>query len=135
MITMKVLHNGKLITRAGRADLCVLAANITAVGVLGPASAGANKKDEGNDLHLYVGGMTSKKDGQKDEHLTWTGHIDLGIGDEISVKIIESTEIDQPIREGEPVDEVAKEKTKRELWESAKHFYLEHRAEYETDVE
>jgi hypothetical protein len=134
MLTLEIRRNGNPVTCAGRADLCVLDATVSAVGVLGPDSAGAKKNEEANDIHLYVGGLTSKKDGTTDEHLTWTGHRSVAVGDKITIRIHEAVLADLPIKEGTPVDEAARERQEREVFEGAKSYYLEHRARCETDV-
>jgi hypothetical protein len=127
MILLEVLRNGKLITRAGRADLGVLHA------IVGGDAGGNESKRPGHDLNVHVGGMTSKRSGL-DEHLTWVGHMELTIGDEITVRIVESAEADAP-RKQKPVDEATRIQRRREAYENCKNYYLEHRAEYEPNVE
>jgi len=127
MITLEVLHNGKLITRAGRADLGVLHA------IIGGDAGGNDSNRAGHDLTLHVGGMTSKQSGL-DEHLTWIGHMEVAIGDEITVRIVESAQADAPKKQ-KPVDEATRKQRRREAYENAKSYYLEHRAEYESNAD
>jgi hypothetical protein len=130
MIILEVSINGKVVARAGREDLSVLNAIVNAVGVLGADSGGTVDDDEGQDVFIHVGGMTSKKTGENDEHLRWLPHHELKVGDEITVKVIEGENADEPARE-EPVDEALRDTSERELFESARDYYFKHKDRFE----
>ena len=129
MIALEVTINGKFMTRAGREDLSVLNTMINAVGVLGNESKGATRDIQGTKFFLQVGGMTSKKNGERDVHLRWLQE-HLKIGDEITVKLIECAQADPSVRE-EPVDETSRQESERKNFESAKQYYLENKHKYE----
>ncbi len=132
MIILEVSHNGKLVTRAGREDLCVLNTIVDAVGVLGNISAGT--KDEKDDfyLHLRVGGLAATSDEDPGQHLEWVSTKELAVGDEITIRITDSTEADAALKE-KPVDKEAIVDQQRSIWESAKQFYLQYKDEFEND--
>jgi hypothetical protein len=89
----EVFLNGRPVARAGANDLGVLSAHITGVGKLGPVAKGRGPKDR--DLHLSVGGLTARKR-PPDEHVSWLSIHRLKLGDEVRVKVIESTRADRP---------------------------------------
>jgi hypothetical protein len=130
MIAFEVSVNGKLVARAGREDLGVLSAIVSAVGTLGPESGGTLTAPSENDLFLHVGGMTSKKGEALDEHLNWSDHRDLSVGDTVVVKVIESSEVDPPVKTAPPNKQKI-EQNSREMFENAKQYYLENRHKYE----
>ena len=70
MTAFEVTLNRETVTVAGKDDLGVLTAIVSAVGVLGRASSGTQGKASGYDLDLQVGGLTSKGKGRPDEHLS-----------------------------------------------------------------
>ena len=112
----------------------MLSSCVSAVGVLGPKSAGPSKGVEDTDIHIHLGGLTAKKDRSKDVHLDWIPHIPLKVGDEIKIRIVESAKADKPVKRPKRVDRTARDKSERELFESAKTYYLENRAKYELDA-
>ncbi len=131
MIALEVSINGEFAALAGRDDMSVLNAIINAVGVLGNESKGTVNEGENQkpDLFLHLGGMTSKKNNEKDEHLRWITHELLEIGDTITVKLVEVSEAEPPVK-NEVVNETFKEESEREIFESAKHYYMENKHKY-----
>jgi DNA-directed RNA polymerase subunit E'/Rpb7 len=93
MIGLAVYLNGKRMTVAGADDLCVLNAIVNAVGELGTSTVRVGKR-RSVDLHLSVGGLTRRAKGKQDEHLRWTKHRRLKIGDKISVQIVQTDKPD-----------------------------------------
>jgi len=93
MIAFEVSLNGRKVVLAGAEDLGVLNAIVTAVGKLGHLSQGARRKQDSFDVR--IGGLTSRIDGQKNEHLNWFKQ-SLIIGDEIKVKIVEVDSVEPP---------------------------------------
>ena len=134
MIVFELTINGSRIARGGREDLCVLSSCVSAVGMLGPKTAGAKKRVEDTAIHIHLGGLTAKKDRSKDVHLNWIPHIPLKVGDEIKIRIVEAAKADKPVRKPEPVNRAARAKSEREIYESAKKYYLVNRAKYEPDA-
>jgi hypothetical protein len=124
MLIFELTINGKATARGGREDLCVLSSCVSAVGVLGPESAGPSKGVEETDIHINLGGLTAKKDGSKDVHLAWIPHTPLKVGDEIKIRIAEAAKADKPVKRPKPVDQTARSKSEREMYESAKKYYL-----------
>jgi hypothetical protein len=99
MIAFEVILNGKRICVAGAEDLCVLTADVTATGKLGK-----NTVFEGlpNDtvpqvqLHYSVGGLTRRRDPDKDVHLNWKSVRRLRVGDSLQVRVVEVRKADRP---------------------------------------
>ena len=95
MIAFEVKLNEELLATAGADDLSVLTAIVTAVGKLGPNSAGAGQREDDYELELTVGGLTSRTAGASNEHLDWTKR-SLKPGDVVTVKLIEADVADLP---------------------------------------
>ena len=131
MLILELTINGKVVARAGREDLAVLTSCVTAVGVLGRRSAGPLKSTGETDIHVHLGGLTAKKDRTKDVHLNWIRHTPLEVGDEVKVRVLEALKADRPVRKPRPVNRAARAKSGREMFESAKKYYLKHRSRYE----
>lgn len=131
MLVLELTINGRRIARAGREDLCVLSSCVSAVGVLGRNSNGPTKGGAETDIHIHLGGLTAKKDPSKDVHLNWIPHTQLKVGDEVKIRIVKASKADKPIRKRRPANRAARAKSKRKMFESAKKYYLEHRAKYE----
>jgi len=95
MIALEVSINGKNVKLAGRNDLCVLNAHVTATGRLGDKTY--EKEIKGTDYIIYchLGGLTSKANGA-DEHVSWIESQMLSVGDEIRIKILETQIADDP---------------------------------------
>ena len=87
MIALAVYLNKKKIAVAGADDLCVLNATVNAVGELGKSTAKVGKRRTA-DLFLTVGGLTKRLDEAQDEHLRWTNHKRLRIGDKITIELV-----------------------------------------------
>jgi len=83
MIAFEVTLNGKRLVVAGRDDLSVLSARLTARGALGSASAGVLGLESEYDVSFRViGGPPGHG------HLTWAEKSGLSIGDEIVLKVV-----------------------------------------------
>jgi len=95
MIALKTSINGQQICLAGAEDLCVLNSIVNAVGKLGDLSHTRRNPNEPPDLFLCVGGLTGRESAD-DEHLRWTEHHVLSIGDEILITVVEVAEADLP---------------------------------------
>jgi hypothetical protein len=95
MIALKTTLNGHQICLAGAEDLCVLNAIVNAVGKLGDLSHPRGDPDEPPDIFLSVGGLTGRANAD-DEHLRWTEHQALSVGDQILITVVEVTEAELP---------------------------------------
>jgi hypothetical protein len=98
MIAFEVELNGQSLGIAGADDLSVLTAIVSAVGKLGPHSAGAYQRENHYDMELTVGGLTSRPEGIQDEHLDWISQSALKLGDVVTVKLVEASATDAPTR-------------------------------------
>ena len=76
-------------------DLCVLTAAVSASGVLGRLATPA-RRDQAQDYRLSLGGLTSRRLGDSDEHLHWLNRDDLAVGDRVTIQIVETTEASVP---------------------------------------
>lgn len=113
----------------GADDLGVLNAIVTAVGKLGDG-ARPTGPNEPPDIHLSLGGLTSRSADVPDEHLRWVGHRELSVGDRITVEILEATSAD-PIESGREAKK--REDDEREYFEHCKRAYFELRSKYESE--
>lgn len=126
MIVFEIELNGEALGRAGAEDLSVLTAIITAVGKLGPQSQGSVEHETNYHTGLSVGGLTARSNPAEDEHLEWLKR-QLGPGDIVTVKIMESPSADSPTS-SKPA---RTEDVFKQQFESAKQFYLENRDKFD----
>ncbi len=95
MIAFEVSLNGKRICIAGAEDLVVLTTIVTAVGRLGRRTVPARPDQSGREIHYSIGGLTARKNPEKDVHVKWKSVAPLQVGDVIQVKIIETEKADR----------------------------------------
>ena len=129
MLVLRVQVNDEPPIVGGSDDLGVLNAIVTAAGKLGD-SARPGRPDEPPDIHLSVGGLTSRAVGVPDEHLRWIGHRELRIGDRIVVEVLEADSAD-PVESGHAAKE--REDDELEYFKHCKRAYLELRSKYEPE--
>jgi len=108
MICFEVIINGEKICTTGTGEEGV----ITAIFSYVKQAAEENTSDESDEPRLHVGGY---KNGV---HLEWTDGI-LEIGDEVTIRVIETNEFDAPVREYRD-DPEQLERQKREFYEQCK---------------
>lgn len=96
VIALEVFLNGKKLALAGASDLAVLTATITAVGKLGPESAGSQTRPKSYSIDFRVGGLISKKIKKVD--LDWVDSKRLKLGDEVLVRVLKTERPDMPAR-------------------------------------
>ena len=99
MIAFEVILNGKRICIAGAEDLCVLTANMTATGKLGKKTVYEGLPDDTVPevhLHYSIGGLTRRRNPDKDVHLSWKSVRRLRVGDSLEVRVVEVRKADQP---------------------------------------
>jgi hypothetical protein len=97
MIAFEVVLNGNRVALAGAEDLGVLTAIVTAAGVLGKASHGTKGRERGVGLHLHLGGLTARGGKKSDEHLCWQEKDNLKVGDEVLIRVVETSDADEPL--------------------------------------
>jgi len=131
MIAVEVFLNGKKLTVAGAEDLCVLSATITATGKLGKISGGTKSEKEKADIHLRVGGLTSRPEPQEDEHLTWVNGRALRVGDKVEVRIVE-TKKPHAHKKTSSAGGNTKALSEKRWFETAKKEYFRLREKYES---
>ena len=76
-------------------DLYVLTAVVGASGVLGRLATPA-RRDQAQDYRLTLGGLTSRRLGDSDEHLHWLNRDDLAVGDRVTIHIVDTTQASVP---------------------------------------
>jgi hypothetical protein len=87
MTAIEIRVNGKLIATCGTADMRGLAAMV---------SAGKPRRGESPFAYFVECHGVRPKDAQTDEVLKWLKTA-IKPGDEVSLKIVEATEVDQPV--------------------------------------
>ena len=126
MLALLVTINDEKTVVAGAEDLSVLSAIVTLAGKLGTKT-----KDPGRgkpDMHLHVGGLTSRGRRRKDEHLRWTRHLKLEVGDRVAVQLIRTTRSDRPVHRTP-----AERRDERAYFEHLKKQYLALKKKYEPE--
>jgi hypothetical protein len=96
MIAFEIRRNGKCVCVAGAEDLGVLAAHVTACGMLGRKTMPSRPGDTTFDVSYSVGGLTSRPDPKKDVHLRWKPLTQLRVGDVVQIKVLETSKADPP---------------------------------------
>jgi len=130
MVVLEVKVNGELLARAGRDDLCALHAIVNAIGRLGSESSGTKSKKDGFYLRLDVGGLSARSEQEPGTHARWANTQEINVGDEVSIRIVESDRADEPAAEKpEKVENL--EERNRKLWESAREIYMEFKDKFE----
>ena len=113
MIALEILLNGKRLGVAGADDLGVLHAIVTAGGQLGSKTVRVHRNPEANpdanmhpDFTLHVGGLTSRGDNAKNEHLRWHLPAQISVGDTIEIRLLDVPleTVDLPIVEANPTE-------------------------------
>ena len=130
MIALEVKLNGKLVALAGREDLSVLNATINAAGVLGEKSSGTKKETETFHLSLDIGGLSSNDCESPNEHLRWESLRPVCIGDEITVKVMESNLVEGPTSV-KKYDQKRDLSDERDRWEICRDYYFKHKEHFE----
>jgi hypothetical protein len=89
MIAFEVQINDEKVCTAGLGDFGVLTAVLSWVG-----SRASEQSPGGEALTLHVGGLTDSQKGV-DQFVDWVKNF-LAVGDEVKIKIIETSEADEP---------------------------------------
>ena len=125
MIAFKVLINGKQQFVTGIEDWDSLHAVIMAIR--------GDKDDPDHTFDLKIGGLAQEVEPGKLEHVRWP-NIDLCVGDEISITIVETNEIDKPIKRYRSDKSVQENPfTEKELLELQKQAYLRLKEQFKNE--
>jgi hypothetical protein len=108
----------------------VLSAIVNAVGKLGNSSRGTKREKDKADISLRVGGLTSRPEGQEDEHLIWISGRSLRVGDEVRIKLVNTKRPRAHAKASAAGGNITQMREKK-LFEIAKADYLRLRAKYE----
>lgn len=128
MLALRVTINDKKCIVAGAEDLSVLSAMVTLTGKLGRKAVDPGRGKP--DMFASVGGLTARMGRRKDEHLRWTPHVKLKVGDRVLVELVEATKSDRVVqRRGAG----RKSSGGREYYRQVKKQYLELKKKYEPE--
>lgn len=129
MLVLRVQVNEEPPVSGGANDLGVLNAIVSGTGRLGE-DAQLGRPDESPQLHLSLGGLTSRAVGRSDEHVRWIRQRGLNVGDRILVEVLDAHSAD-------PVESVMavgqRQDDEREYFEQCKRGYFELRSKYESE--
>jgi len=125
MIALEVKINGKVVTTAGRDDLCVLNALIDAIGSLNGSNTAESTK---NLIQVGVSGVTKKTESTIGTQLNWLPPTTLGLGDEISIRVIETNSADHPVKITKHDHSHVNDQNR---WQVAKDIYHKHKHQFE----
>ena len=129
MLALRVRINDKESIVAGADDLSVLSAMVTLTGKLG-----RNAVDPGRgkpDMFLGVVGLTARAGRREDEHLRWTPHVKLKVGDRVLVELVEVTKSDRIV---ERRSAGRKSSDEHKYYRQLKKQYLELKKKYEPET-
>jgi hypothetical protein len=127
MYALRVQINDGPWTTAGADDLGVLTATISGSGQLGPDSFW--EKEVGDPgFHFRVGGLTARPVGVTDEHLEWLSHVEVRVGDTVTVEVVQ-TAVADPVVSGKKAEE--RKHDERAYFEHCKDVYLQLKDKYE----
>src|SRR5262249_32944289 len=109
-------------------DLSVLSATISLVGRLGSEtiSPGSGKPN----MHVQLGGLTSRPGKKPDEHLRWLPFTYLKVGDRVLVEIIETERVGRVV---ERAKARGKSNDERHFYRELKKQYLKLKKKYEPE--
>ena len=130
-IILRVLVNGEEFVLAGEESMGVLSAHVTAVGKLGPSAVtSGGRRGADCSIDLSVGGMTSRGDRRKDEHLRWGPRLPIEPGDTVVIEVLDSGEFQSPSSRYKADTSSSHGLTARRRWEEAKSLYFRLRSRF-----
>ena len=126
MISFKVKRNRKLIFTIGQEDTSILHANML-------VSQGNLERGAEDYIRLSCGGLSHETEKGHPEHFRWKDQA-LNIGDTIEIEIVETDEIDPPIKRYRSDKDVQENPfTEEEIREMRYQDYLELKKQFEPD--
>lgn len=133
MLVFEIYKNTELKTKSGKPDLCVMSANVSAIGVLGSESQGSAAERKEIKLSFDVGGIISDRGSHPLGSLSWYKS-KLKVGDEITIKICERDKADEPqFPSEEEIKKIIESQEKAEYleFERAKNTYFRLKNKFE----
>jgi hypothetical protein len=128
MLALRMTINDKKPVVAGAEDLSVLSAMVTLTGKLGRRTVDPGKGEP--DMFVRVGGLTSRPGARLDEHLNWTPHIYLKVGDRVVVELVEVARANRVVERRSAGRKTVNE---REYYKQLKKEYLKLKGKYEPE--
>lgn len=124
MIALKIRLNGDYVVVAGQPDMSILSSHIT-------VSRGNSERGTDDHIRLAAHGLSHDTDKGFPEHFRWKEH-ELKVGDLVEIEIVESDQIDSPVKRYRSDREVQENPfTEEEIREMRYQTYLELREEFE----
>ncbi len=125
MIALEISINGKKVLTAGVEDWDLLHANIIA--------KRAREQQEHDEFDINVGGLPQQVEQEKLEHIRW-GRKKLQIGDEITIRLIDTDSVDAPLKRYRSDKKVQEQPfTDEEIYQMQKETYLELKKKFENE--
>ena len=136
MIVMEIALNGKVLAKAGREDMGVLSAVVSASGMLGNESVGklVGKDDSEYGIDLHVGGLSAPMGGKEGEHAKWVENNEIKLGEEITIRLVEADEADAELKSNPTTYDVSEEE-QRERWEAARDYFFYYKDLFDPEEE
>jgi len=128
MFALRLTINKRKPVVAGAEDLSVLSTNISLVGRLGSETADRDPRKP--NMHVHLGGLTSRRGKKPDEHLRWLPHTKLKVGDRVLVEIIETEKVGRVVERSKAR---GKSNDERRFYRELKKQYLELKKKYEPE--
>jgi len=128
MFALRLTINKREPVVAGAEDLSVLSATLSLVGRLG--SATVNPGSGKPNMHVQLGGLTSRPGRRPDEHLRWLPFTHLRVGDRVVVEIIETDKVGRVVERSKAR---GKSNDERHFYPEIKKQYLKLKKKYEPE--
>lgn len=122
MIAFEIYRNGKKLCTAGAGDAAVLTAILSWSAPKGKRRSNRKRASRGvaHDLNLHVGGLITVPPNAS-EHVRWLS-TSLRVGDQVTMKLIETDSPDKPQRRSVYTEEQA-ERQEKQYYEKLKKKY------------
>jgi hypothetical protein len=124
MIALKIIVNGQLYTTIGQEDWSVLTAGVAATRPDGP-------NDIGENIRFNLGGLSRPNSEGIIHHFRWR-ELNLKPGDNVAIEVVETAEVDHPLKRYRSDREVQENPFTEEEWREMRYKdYLELKNEFE----
>ncbi len=124
MIALKIIVNGDLYATIGQEDWSVLTAGVAATRPKQP-------KDSEEDIRFNLGGLSRPNADGISHHFRWR-ELGLKSGDHVAIEVVETAEVDPPIKRFRSDREVQENPFTEEEWREMRYQdYLELKKEFE----
>lgn len=126
MFALRVTINDEKTVVAGAEDLSVLSAMVTLTGKLGAKAVDPGRRKPA--MFLHVGGLTARGKRRKDEHLRWTPHMKLKVGDRVLIELTKAAKSSRIVERT-----AAERRDEQAYFKQLKKLYLELKKKYEPE--